>query len=145
MNTETNLILIKPEMIPLKNLVQSPTNPRVHFRADAMEVLENSMRERGFTMSAMLVRPLPDIHYVDSVHDDQHFLMRKINGGEEAVKMFVTLEAAHSGRPFLGICVGMQLLFTESEENLEQAGGPRGRQRMPDVGFHRPNYALAGS
>ena len=27
-----------------------------------------------------------------------------------------TLEAAHSGRPFLGICVGMQLLFSESEE-----------------------------
>ena len=28
----------------------------------------------------------------------------------------VTLDAARSGRPFLGICVGMQLLFTESEE-----------------------------
>ncbi len=28
----------------------------------------------------------------------------------------VALEAAHSGRPFLGICVGMQLLFDESEE-----------------------------
>ncbi len=28
----------------------------------------------------------------------------------------VTLEAAHSGRPFLGICVGMQLLFSQSEE-----------------------------
>lgn len=28
----------------------------------------------------------------------------------------VALEAAASGRPFLGICVGMQLLFTDSEE-----------------------------
>lgn len=28
----------------------------------------------------------------------------------------VAIEAAHSGKPFLGICVGMQLLFTESEE-----------------------------
>jgi glutamine amidotransferase len=28
----------------------------------------------------------------------------------------VALEAAASGRPFLGICVGMQLLFTEGEE-----------------------------
>ena len=26
------------------------------------------------------------------------------------------LDAVHSGRPFLGICVGMQLLFSESEE-----------------------------
>ena len=28
----------------------------------------------------------------------------------------VALEAAHSGKPFLGICVGMQLLFDTSEE-----------------------------
>lgn len=28
----------------------------------------------------------------------------------------VALDAAASGRPFLGICVGMQLLFTQSEE-----------------------------
>lgn len=28
----------------------------------------------------------------------------------------VALDAAHSGRPFLGICVGMQMLFTDSEE-----------------------------
>ena len=28
----------------------------------------------------------------------------------------VTLDAARSGRPFLGICVGMQLLFSQSEE-----------------------------
>lgn len=28
----------------------------------------------------------------------------------------VAHEAAHSGKPFFGICVGMQLLFTESEE-----------------------------
>ena len=39
----------------------------------------------------------------------------------------VTLEAAHSGRPFLGICVGMQLLFTESEE----MGTHRGLNLVP--------------
>ena len=31
-------------------------------------------------------------------------------------------EAADSGRPFLGICVGMQMLFTKSEENEGAAG-----------------------
>jgi imidazole glycerol-phosphate synthase subunit HisH len=30
--------------------------------------------------------------------------------------------AADSGRPFLGICVGMQMLFTKSEENAGAAG-----------------------
>ena len=30
--------------------------------------------------------------------------------------------AAGSGRPFLGICVGMQMLFTKSEENQGSAG-----------------------
>lgn len=33
-----------------------------------------------------------------------------------------TLEAAHSGRPFLGICVGMQLLFDIGEEMGEWPG-----------------------
>lgn len=39
----------------------------------------------------------------------------------------VAREAAHSGRPFLGICVGMQLLFAESEE----MGCHRGLNLMP--------------
>ncbi len=33
-----------------------------------------------------------------------------------------TIDAARSGRPFLGICVGMQMLFTSSEENVESRG-----------------------
>lgn len=39
----------------------------------------------------------------------------------------VALEAAHSGKPFLGICVGMQLLFTDSEE----MGTHRGLNLIP--------------
>jgi glutamine amidotransferase len=39
----------------------------------------------------------------------------------------VALEAAASGRPFLGICVGMQLLFTEGEE----MGRHRGLNLVP--------------
>ena len=33
-----------------------------------------------------------------------------------------TLDAVASGRPFLGICVGMQMLFTRSEESPDVAG-----------------------
>jgi glutamine amidotransferase len=33
-----------------------------------------------------------------------------------------TLDAVESGRPFLGICVGMQMLFTTSQENPETHG-----------------------
>ncbi len=32
------------------------------------------------------------------------------------------LDAVASGRPFLGICVGMQMLFTQSEENPDARG-----------------------
>jgi glutamine amidotransferase len=34
----------------------------------------------------------------------------------------VTVEAAHSARPFLGICVGMQMLFEGSDESPERPG-----------------------
>jgi len=45
--------------------------------------------------------------------------MNEINarGMAEAIK-----EAARSGKPFLGICVGMQLFFEESEENPGMPG-----------------------
>ena len=33
-----------------------------------------------------------------------------------------THDAVASGRPFLGICVGMQMLFTKSQENEDAAG-----------------------
>ncbi|MGB3735331.1 MAG: imidazole glycerol phosphate synthase subunit HisH [Ilumatobacter sp.] len=38
-----------------------------------------------------------------------------------------TLDAVRSGRPFLGICVGMQMLFTSSQENP----GARGLDVIP--------------
>ena len=51
-------------------------------------------------------------------------------------------EAAVSGRPFLGICLGMQILFERSEEDggVETLGVIPGRvRRFPDVpGFKVP-------
>ena len=52
-------------------------------------------------------------------------------GLEEAVKA-----AAASGRPFLGICLGMQILFEHSEEDggVDTLGVLKGRvRRFPDV------------
>ena len=54
----------------------------------------------------------------------------------------VVREAAVSGRPFLGICLGMQILFERSEEDggVETLGVIPGRvRRFPDVpGFKVP-------
>lgn len=53
-----------------------------------------------------------------------------------------TLDAVASGRPFLGICVGMQMLFTSSEEDADVLGLdviPGVVRRIPPVeGFKIP-------
>jgi glutamine amidotransferase len=64
----------------------------------------------------------------------------------------VLQELAASGRPFLGICLGMQLLFTESEEfgrhaglgiipgrvtRLAESDGGAVRVKVPQVGWNR--------
>jgi imidazole glycerol-phosphate synthase subunit HisH len=60
----------------------------------------------------------------------------------------ITLAAAHSGKPFLGICVGMQLLFTTSEEMGEHRGlglisgrvrrfiAPDSQTKIPQIGWN---------
>lgn len=74
----------------------------------------------------------------------------------------VTLEAAHSGRPFLGICVGMQLLFSESEEMGRHRGldlipgrvlrfdernlGPAARGvKVPQIGWNALHFSADGN
>src|SRR5438105_6501661 len=52
-------------------------------------------------------------------------LARPIDGGESLAD--AVLDAARSGRPFLGICVGMQLLFSVGEE----MGTHRGLDLIP--------------
>jgi len=57
----------------------------------------------------------------------------------------VTLDAAHDHRPFLGICVGMQMLFNGSDESpgVRGLGVVRGRitllpatERLPQMGWN---------
>jgi glutamine amidotransferase len=52
----------------------------------------------------------------------------------------IAIDAAESGRPFLGICVGMQLLYEGSDENPEAAGLGilPGRIRLLPEGVKRP-------
>jgi glutamine amidotransferase len=74
----------------------------------------------------------------------------------------VTLDAAASGRPFLGICVGMQLLFTESEEMGRHRGldlvpgrvlrfdetnlGPAARGiKVPQIGWNALAFPASGN
>ena len=53
----------------------------------------------------------------------------------------VTLDAVHSDRPFLGICVGMQMLFEGSEEapGVEGLGVIPGMSRLIPPGLPRPH------
>lgn len=46
-------------MIELNRLQASPTQPRKHFDQEKLDQLTESMREHGFTLSALTVRPLP--------------------------------------------------------------------------------------
>jgi len=52
----------------------------------------------------------------------------------------VVVAAARSGRPFLGICVGLQLLFEESEEGV----GSRGLGILPGRVVRFPHTAESG-
>ena len=56
------------------------------------------------------------------------------------VDLEVALDAVASGRPFLGVCIGMQMLYESSEESPEVAGLgvlPGRIRRLPD-GVKRP-------
>lgn len=65
----------------------------------------------------------------------------------------VAREAATDGRPFLGVCVGMQMLFDGSEESPEEAGlgivaGTVNRLpeavRLPQMGWNTVERVTAG-
>jgi glutamine amidotransferase len=72
-------------------------------------------------------------------------------GLSEPVKKFI-----QTGKPFLGVCLGMQLLFSESQEFGKHAGlgiipgaivkfperGPEGNKvRVPQIGWNKIRYA----
>lgn len=53
------MMTLETTWIPLTRLRPSPTQPRKHFDEDAHVELTQSMKTRGFTLSALLVRPWP--------------------------------------------------------------------------------------
>ncbi|MBD0383921.1 imidazole glycerol phosphate synthase subunit HisH [Paenibacillus sedimenti] len=66
----------------------------------------------------------------------------------------VVIRYAESGKPLLGICLGMQLLFSSSEEYGDHEGlgllpGTvvrfRGDYKVPHMGWNRLNYKQSGS
>ncbi|MFH1224924.1 MAG: imidazole glycerol phosphate synthase subunit HisH [Candidatus Diapherotrites archaeon] len=90
---------------------------------------------RGIRKAEMLVFP-----GVGNFGEAMKRLRRK--GIDSAIKQFIA-----SGKPFLGICLGMQLLFEESEESAGVKGMgvfkgkvkrfPRGIVKVPQVGWNR--------
>ena len=66
----------------------------------------------------------------------------------------VVQQYAASGKPLLGICLGMQLLFTSSEEHGDHEGlgllpGPvvrfRGDYKVPHMGWNRLSFKQSES
>lgn len=59
------------------------------------------------------------------------------NGMDKAVKTY-----AQSGKPLLGICLGMQLLFESSEEFAQDSWGTKGLGLIPGkvVGFNETKF-----
>jgi len=51
--------MIEFKMIGLDRVKPSPTQPRKHFDAGKDSELKQSMEQHGFTLSVLLVRPLP--------------------------------------------------------------------------------------
>lgn len=69
--------------IPIGKIKRSPTNPRTTWPAAEQQEMENSMREHGFTISTLLVRPEADTFFIDAVTPGQHFVMRRTPAGTE--------------------------------------------------------------
>lgn len=83
-------------MIPLEKIKPSRTNPRQRFNAEEQQELERSMRAHGFTLSTMLLRPMPGKLNVSKLSDTQFFLERVGNDGHvENLDMFSTEAAAN--------------------------------------------------
>lgn len=98
--------------------------------------------------SAVLVAPLAVVAGVGHVGSAARGLA--VNGLDDALR-----GRAAAGRPTLGICVGMQLLFEESEEGGRGLGLLAGRvrrlraRRVPHMGWnalavHQPSVLLDG-
>ncbi len=84
-----------------------------------------------------------------TIHAADHVIFPGVGAAKSAMENLASLglvdavrEAAASGRPFLGICLGMQILFEHSEEDggVDLLGVLPGRvRRFPDVpGFKVP-------
>jgi glutamine amidotransferase len=99
--------------------------------------------ESTITLDATIVREAPLAVVAGVGHVESAARGLAANGLDDAIR-----ERVAAGRPVLGICVGMQLLFGASEEGgsgLELLAGPVSRlraRRVPHMGWNA--LALAG-
>ena len=114
---------------------------------------------KGFESLGVEVRVTQDPKDIAS---SEKLVLPGVGAFEDAVRNLKELQVTESilkflegGRPFLGICLGLQLLFTESEEGgLHRGFGifpgrvrrfPNGSLKVPHIGWNQVKYQSPSS
>ena len=121
----------------------------VDYQAGNLRSVQKALEKYG--AQAIITSKATDLDEADALvfpgqgANDSSMLQLKSMGFVSAIKKFVT-----SGRPFLGVCLGLQLLLDGSEEGIEPGIGilegrclrlPQGF-KVPHMGWNKVNFHI---